>query len=91
MAARALNENERAQCRERDRELVRQSVERLRSSDGWRQWLQTRARFRRYSWKNQLLIAMQHPTAERVAGFRAWLSLGYCVRKGERAIRIWAP
>jgi N-terminal domain of anti-restriction factor ArdC len=26
-----------------------------------------------------------------VAGFKAWLSLGYCVRKGEKAIRIIAP
>ena len=28
----------------------------------------------------------------RVAGFKAWLKLGYCVRRGERAvIRIWMP
>lgn len=26
-----------------------------------------------------------------VAGFRAWLSLGYAVRRGERALRIWVP
>jgi antirestriction protein ArdC len=26
-----------------------------------------------------------------VAGFRAWLRLGYCVTKGSKAIRIWAP
>jgi hypothetical protein len=26
-----------------------------------------------------------------VAGFKAWLKLGYCVRKGEKAIRIVAP
>jgi N-terminal domain of anti-restriction factor ArdC len=38
---------------------------------------------------NQLLIAMQKPEATRVAGFRAWLKLGYCVRKGESALRIW--
>lgn len=40
---------------------------------------------------NQLLIAHQCPDATRVAGFRAWLKLGYRVRKGERSIRIWAP
>jgi antirestriction protein ArdC len=34
---------------------------------------------------------MQRPTATRVAGFRAWLKLGYCVTRGETAIRIWAP
>ena len=27
----------------------------------------------------------------KVAGFKAWLNLGYCVRKGEKAIRILAP
>jgi hypothetical protein len=26
-----------------------------------------------------------------VCGFKAWIELGYCVRKGERAIRILAP
>jgi antirestriction protein ArdC len=34
---------------------------------------------------------MQQPQATRVAGFRAWLRLGYCVRKGETALRIWCP
>ena len=34
---------------------------------------------------------MQQPQATRVAGFRAWLKLGYCVRKGETALRIWCP
>jgi hypothetical protein len=33
--------------------------------------------------RNQLLIAFQDPDANRVAGFRAWLALGYCVRKGK--------
>jgi N-terminal domain of anti-restriction factor ArdC len=45
----------------------------------------------RYSFGNQLLIAMQCPDANYVAGFRAFLELGRCVRKGERAIRILAP
>ena len=40
---------------------------------------------------NQLLIALSCPDATFVAGFKAWLSLGYCVRKGETAIRIIAP
>jgi len=34
---------------------------------------------------------MSCPEATFVAGFTAWLKLGYCVRKGERAIRILAP
>ena len=50
-----------------------------------------RRHFHHYSFHNQLLIAHQRPGATRVAGFRKWLQLGYAVRKGERAIRIWAP
>jgi hypothetical protein len=42
-----------------------------------------------------MLIALQcHQRGigpQRVAGFRAWLKLGRCVRKGEAAIRILAP
>ncbi len=86
-----LTDAERAEKRAADREYARQAVEALRSSEGWQRWLATRARFHRYSLTNQCLIAMQRPTATRVAGFKRWLSLGYCVQKGETAIRIWAP
>jgi N-terminal domain of anti-restriction factor ArdC len=86
-----LTDEERAERRECDREYARQAVERLRSSKGWRAWLTTRATFHGYSLGNQLLIAMQRPSASRVAGFKAWLKLGYCVSRGETAIRIWAP
>jgi hypothetical protein len=87
----ALSDGERAARRRVDREFARRAVEQLRSTDGWRRWLATRRHFHRYSLANQLLIAMQRPDATRVAGFRAWLRLGYCVRKGQRAIRIWVP
>jgi hypothetical protein len=43
---RQLTDEERA---ERDREYARQAVERLRSSEGWRAWLTTRATFHGYS------------------------------------------
>lgn len=45
----------------------------------------------RLSLNNQLRVALSRPEATFVAGFRAWLKLGYCVRKGEKAIRIVAP
>jgi hypothetical protein len=86
-----LTEQEREQRRAEQRELVVASIEQLRSSDGWRAYLNARARFRRYSARNVLLILAQHPSATRVAGFRAWLDLGWCVTKGSTAIRIWAP
>ncbi|RKQ92977.1 antirestriction protein ArdC [Solirubrobacter pauli] len=90
---RRLTEAERAERRAQDRELAIRAVAQLRTSAGWQAWLRVRARtgLRRYSVGNQLLIALQDPAATRVAGFRAWLALGYCVRKGESSrIRIWA-
>src|SRR3954453_10317813 len=90
---RPLSDAERAERRARDRELTTRAVEQLRTSAGWQAWLRVRARtgLRRYSLRNQLLIALQDPDATRVAGFRAWLSLGYCVRKAERCrIHVWA-
>src|SRR3954447_19644422 len=88
-----LSEAERAERRARDRELTSRAVAQLRTSPGWHAWLRVRARtgLRRYSLTNQLLIALQDPDATRVAGFRAWLTLGYSVRKGETCrIRVWA-
>jgi len=73
------------------RELVRVSIEQLRSSEGWCSYLKARARFRSYSPRNVLMILQQRPSAIRVAGFRAWLDLGWVVMRGSRAIRIWAP
>src|ERR1019366_9439677 len=93
-----LSDEERAERRRAEREYAREAVERLRSSKGWQQWLGTRRHFHTYSLGNQLLIAMARPTAARVAGFRAWLQLGYSVQKrpddvpeGSWAIKIWAP
>ena len=86
-----LTDEERAERRRADREFAREAVERLRSSEGWQTWLVTRRHFHRYSLGNQLLIAMQRPAATRVAGFRAWLKLGYAVQRGQRAIHIWLP
>jgi len=88
---RGLTDEERAERRAAEREQMRKAVEALRTSEGWQRWLRVRRHFHDYSFANQLLIAMQCPEATRVAGFRKWLELGYAVRKGEHAIRIWAP
>jgi len=94
---RPLTDEEREARRAAQRELVCASIEQLRTSDGWQAYLNARRRFPAYSWRNVLLILHQRPTATRVAGFRTWLDLGYCVRKrpddvpeGAWAIRIWA-
>jgi antirestriction protein ArdC len=81
----------RAQKRTESRELLESATRELLSSDGWRQYAETRAAFHRYSFNNCMLIAMQRPDATRVAGFHKWQELGRQVRKGERSIRILAP
>ncbi|MDP8909606.1 MAG: ArdC-like ssDNA-binding domain-containing protein [Chloroflexota bacterium] len=59
----------------------------------WRRWLRVRSQagLARLSLSNQLLVALASPDATFVAGFKSWLRLGYCVKKGERAIAIIAP
>jgi hypothetical protein len=89
---RPLTDEQRQARRDADRQRTREAVAALRASHGWQQWLSLRRHFRTYSLTNQLLIAAAMPEATRVAGFRAWLKLGYCVRRGESAvIRIWMP
>ena len=63
----------------------------LLNSESYQQYLATAAKFTKYSAGNILLIQLQRPEATRVAGFKAWQKLGRQVRKGERAIRIFAP
>jgi hypothetical protein len=88
---RQLSDADREQRRAEQRQLVTASIEQLRRSVGWQAYLRARRRLHAYSPRNVLLIMLQRPTAESVAGFQAWLKLGYCVRAGERSIKIWAP
>src|SRR3954470_7478666 len=92
-----LTEPERDARRRADRDRVEQAARALLTSDGWRRWIHVRATngLSRYSLRNQWLIATEcHArgiTPTYIAGYRAFLALNRCVRKGERAIRILAP
>jgi hypothetical protein len=94
-SSRRCSEKERTEHRCADRERLRRAAEELLSSEGWARWVRVRASFRSYSAGNCMLLAHQcyergiHP--QHIAGFRSWLKLGRCVRKGERALRIFAP
>jgi N-terminal domain of anti-restriction factor ArdC len=94
-SSRRLSEQERAERRRQDRERLQKAARELLSSEGWVRWVRTRAMFHSYSAGNCMLLAAQcHqrgivPT--RIAGFRTWLKLGRCVRKGEVALRVLAP
>jgi hypothetical protein len=88
-----LTDEDRAARRKTDRERLERAARELLSSEGWQRWVKVRSTngLARYSFGNQLLIALQRPDSTYVAGFRAFLQLNRCVRKGEKAIRILAP
>jgi hypothetical protein len=90
-------EEERDARRRADRERIEQAARELLTTEGWQRWIKVRASngLYRYSVSNQMLIALdcwsRGITPTYVAGFRAFLDLNRCVRKGEKAIRILAP
>jgi hypothetical protein len=92
-----LTEAERDARRQADRERLEQAARELLTSDGWQRWIRVRATngLARYSLRNQWIIASEAArrgiTPTYVAGFRAFLALNRCVRKGQTAIRILAP
>jgi hypothetical protein len=92
-AKRRFTDEEREQRRAQDRQRLKVASEQLLTSEGWQRWVRVRARggLARLSLNNQLLVALACPDATFVAGFKAWLQLGYCPVKGSKAIRIMAP
>jgi hypothetical protein len=63
----------------------------LKQDAAFRAYLNSMSRFHRYSWGNQILIALQSPDATHVAGFNTWLKVGRFVKKGQKGIGIFAP
>jgi len=92
---RGLTEQERAERRRADRERLQRAAEELLCSEGWARWVRVRAAFHSYSAGNCMLLAAEcHKRGivpQHIAGFRTWLKLGRCVRRGEVALRILAP
>lgn len=94
---RTLTEAERDTRRQADRDRLEQAARELLTSEGWQRWIRVRATngLARYSLRNQWILASECArrgiTPTYVAGFRAFLALNRCVRKGETAIRILAP
>lgn len=70
---------------------LKDGVEHLQDSQQFRLFLTTMAKFHDYSIGNLILIAIQRPSATRVAGFHTWKDLGRWVKSGERGIAILAP
>lgn len=73
-------------------EQLERGVLLLRNSDKFKEYLQSLSKFHSYSVNNTILIALQMPTATRVAGYTTWnRDFHRQVNKGEKGIRILAP
>lgn len=59
--------------------------------ENWQRWLTFAASFHQYSFLNSCLILKAKPDATLVAGYRAWQAKGHQVRRGEKAIKVFAP
>ena len=68
-----------------------EATDTARMSAEMRRYLDTCARFHKYSLFNVIQILMTRPEATSVAGFKKWQSMGRFVRRGERGIPILAP
>jgi hypothetical protein len=79
------------QQREEAAARLADSVAALQTSDGFRSWLEARARFHSYSFNNTLLIHSQCRGATRVASGKVWNELDRHIVKGERALKVFAP
>ena len=73
-------------------ENAEKEILKLTDSDKFKSYLDTVAKFHRYSQRNIDLIYSQNPSASQVAGFKKWQNdFKRSVNKGEKGIRIAAP
>lgn len=73
-------------------ENAEKEILKLTDSEKFKSYLDTVAKFHRYSQRNIDLIYSQNPQATQVAGFKQWQSaFNRTVNRGEKAIRIVAP
>lgn len=73
-------------------ENAEKEILKLTDSEKFKSYLDTVAKFHRYSQRNIDFIYSQNPTASQVAGFKKWRNdFKRSVNKGEKGIRIAAP
>lgn len=73
------------------RDRLTEAIAALRDEDAFRDWLEVRAQFHRYSLNNTLLIWTQKPDATCVNSYRRWQKLGYQVKRGSKGALIFVP
>lgn len=72
-------------------EKLEQGVADIFSSEKYKIFLNTMAKFPQYSYNNNLLIMLQKPDATLCQSYTGWKKMGRFVKRGEKGIRILAP
>lgn len=72
-------------------EKLEKGVADIFSSEKYKIFLNTMAKFPRYSYNNNLLIMLQRPDATLCQSYTGWKKMGRFVKRGEKGIRILAP
>lgn len=71
---------------------LEEGIRELFDSEKYQEYLRVMSKFYNYSFNNTLLIALQRPDATIIAGYNSWRKdFGRYVKKGEKAIKIFAP
>lgn len=71
--------------------LLKDGIKDYLKSDVFKNYLRFLSSFHKYSEKNIRLILMQNENASHVASFKKWKEMDSPVKKGEKAIYIYAP
>lgn len=81
----------REQRYEKARSILEAGLDDIQEPGGLKDYLEFRAHFREYSFRNALLIREQLPGAQFCKGYRAWQEVGRQVQKGESGLLIFVP
>ena len=68
-----------------------EGISRYMTSSAYQTLISTMSKFHKYSFNNNLLIALQAPGAKYVADYHAWRKFHRHVKKGARSIKLIAP
>jgi antirestriction protein ArdC len=91
MTKTTYNQKEREERVKQALSMLEQGVKEVICSENWGEYLKIQSKFHHYSFANAMLIFIQKPDAEQVAGYKTWESLGRWVKKGSKGIKILAP
>lgn len=70
---------------------LKEGVASYLETDTFKNYLGFIAKFHKYSQRNVRLLLAQNPTISRVAGFKKWQEVDRNVRKGSKALYVYAP